>query len=205
MIAGLGAAAAFAAGVGVAGWLVIGGALDPDDSAIVPTPDETAFSLQVWNVPQRLWQADDLDVSGLAGEAATFLLIVDGSTARSRHVIVSFQCRGLRQAQLVTPGDPARAITAPGPGRIRADSTALAGVLSAWSATFPEPPTWSPADTCSELQILEFAMRAHGTPAYFIWEASVSPGAAREEGGAMSVAVRIDGSPAQSLNVNLRP
>ncbi len=206
VIGGLGAAAALvAASLGLAGTLLTSGGQDSDPSTAATTSPGPPFSLQVWNQEQVWWQTTDIDVSGPAGEAATFLLILDGSSARSRHVIVSFQCRNSRPAQLVAPSNPVAAITAPGPGRIRPDSTALAGALAAWSATFPEPPSWSPAATCSEPQTLEFAMIERGKRAYFLWEARVPEGDVVAAGADMSVEVSIDGSPAQSLTVNLRP
>ena len=204
MIGCLGAAAAVVAAVlGLAGTLLTAGGQDPDASTAAPTLEGPIFSLQVWNQEEGRWQTTNLNESGRPAEAATFLLVVDGSSPRSHHVLVSFQCRNSRPAQLVAPGNPVAAITASGPGRIRPDSTALAGALAAWSATFPEPPAWSPAATCSDLQTLEFAMIQRGKLAYFMWEAEVSAGDAAAEGGELSVAVSIDGGPAQSLTVDL--
>ena len=47
-------------------------------------------------------------------------------------------------------------------------------------------------------------MIAHGTLAYFVWEVKAPAEAAATEGAAMSVAVSVDGSTAQSLTVDLR-
>lgn len=194
------------AAVGAVGACLLGAAIiltasgDNSKPSINPSPTaEPTFSLMVWNRETDQWQAENLNLGPATG-GVTFLVNIDSAGRTTHEVGISFECAGTGSIELVDADDPAAPLTAPGPGRLRPDATALGGALAAWSATFSGAPEWDAGGNCSELQTLRFVAQGRGETSSFILEASE---AADVIGGdrSISVAASVDGEPAQTLSV----
>lgn len=135
------------------------------------------------------------------GGKTTFLLSINDSIRNVHDVVVSFKCANPGRVELVRPpGEAVAALTAPGPGRVRPDTTAVNGALAAWNATFPEAATFDQGRACSESQALRFSAAGRDETSQFTWEATLVP-SLPEAGQPLLVTASVDGAAPQTVSV----
>ena len=169
--------------------------------SISPPTGASKFSFMMWNPNTGQWQTENLNLAAHPEHTATFLLNLSGSGLGSHDVTVSFECGDSGSVELVEPHEALPALTEPGPGRARPDTTALNGALAAWGATFTRTPVWDGGAPCAELQTLEFGAVSRGDAVSFMWK-TASAGGPATDAVSLSVAASVDGEPPQTLNIS---
>jgi hypothetical protein len=175
-------------------------ASSPAAGASTASPEaRITLQLLAWSRQQSRWISADLDSSAASyreGDSIPFLMRLDGAVAGKRYeVSVRYQCgteKGAVFDFLSGPQetDESAVLTAPGPGRQRADSTipipddpsitfddSSSRPLQLWGATFqrsPEGPL--PAGQCSSFKEIRMDVVVRDPAAFLIWTAHVASG-----------------------------
>jgi hypothetical protein len=158
----------------------------------------TDFTFLAWNSTAGEWQQEDVNKVTALNQSTTFLVTLH-ELGGPTHVTVEILCSSQGNVRLNRADVAEPAMTAPGPGRSRPDSTALDGTLVAWNATFIEL-SWRPNRACLRGQHLAWSATTQGGEAQFIWSMT-PPESANSNDGLLSVSVSADDQAEQTIKV----
>ena len=162
---------------------------EPSTTATAGPDEEITFQLFVWSREQSRWLADRLDDPGSyrEGESIPFLVLLEGAVEDTTYEItIRYQCGRDERASFdylsqVPEADAASFVTAPGPGRIRPETTIpipddpsiafdddVNGHFQLWGGRFEDVPEGPrPSSECTDTKEFQMSVTAQN-PAVFL-------------------------------------